>query len=447
MPVELSGEQLRDVLALLQEHDPRGAQDVDSALQWMGWDREGAFLLRRSDLQLFLWYQLPRKWLVERDDHLAAAERLAGFLDRIGGRGSKYAELCRAPETREMIDAWSRDDPKAGRRLERLLLDSGVEPPDTSSIAWSDVMGLVEAEIRDRVRFALEDAIENGHLELGSRGFGRAQAELVDATLRAPGPDGSTALDAVLDERRASWLRGRSPERAAHVAPVAPLLSAPPAAPDDAAVRDAVDAVRWMLDEATAGGIALTQTGALSRAFVRAAVERRPAWWDTELFGPPHREEEVGTLETLHDRLRELRLLRPRGRKLLATARGKALRDDDALLLATCVGAPLQGDTFEAAIAELAYVSVLGAGEADYQALSASIGPILYAEGWRSDGQAPDAHHITRIVVDLLHLLGALGVLDERPVRDREPWRLTAAGRWALSEGLRARAAGPRRAL
>ena len=40
-------------------------------------------------------------------------------------------------------------------------------------------------------------------------------------------------------------------------------------------------------------GIALTQTGALNRALVREVVELRPEWWDTALFGPPNREDDV----------------------------------------------------------------------------------------------------------------------------------------------------------
>lgn len=75
------------------------------------------------------------------------------------------------------------------------------------------------------------------------------------------------------------------------------------------AARAAVAPALWLLERAH-DGIALTQTGALDRALVREAVERWPTWWDTGLFGPPNREDEVTPLHELHGLLRDLRLVR-----------------------------------------------------------------------------------------------------------------------------------------
>lgn len=47
----------------------------------------------------------------------------------------------------------------------------------------------------------------------------------------------------------------------------------------------------WLLEQGN-DGIGLTQTGALNRALVREVAERWPSWWEADLFGPPHREDD-----------------------------------------------------------------------------------------------------------------------------------------------------------
>jgi len=105
------------------------------------------------------------------------------------------------------------------------------------------------------------------------------------------------------------------------------------------AIDEATEPARWLLASGE-GGIGLTQTGALARSVVRDAAERWPSWWNAELFGPPHREADVAVLQALHEGLRRVRLLRRRGRQLMATARGRALAWQPATLLST-LGADL----------------------------------------------------------------------------------------------------------
>src|SRR5260370_40415717 len=124
MPVELTERELRDTLAVAGEWDHDGARAAHSALEWMGWEGEGRLLLRRYDVQLFVWYTLPRKFLTTLEHKREAADALACTLERLGGRAAGYAEVCRSPETDELLRAWETEDPAAWRRFRGLLASS-----------------------------------------------------------------------------------------------------------------------------------------------------------------------------------------------------------------------------------------------------------------------------------------------------------------------------------
>jgi hypothetical protein len=176
MPVALTERALRDALALAGEWDGNDAPAAQAAFEWMGWEGEGSLWLRRYDVQLFVWYTLPRKFLVSLEHKREAAAALARTLGRLGGRAATYAEVCRSPETDELLCAWEAEDPAASQRLRDLLDGSGLEPPDTDLLAWGQVMGLEEARVREQVAIALEEATEDGRLAPGSPGFRRRQA-------------------------------------------------------------------------------------------------------------------------------------------------------------------------------------------------------------------------------------------------------------------------------
>lgn len=181
-----------------------------------------------------------------------------------------------------MLALWEDDDPRAPRRLRELLDASGLEPPDTELLAWGPVMGLIEADTRDRATEALELALEAGK---------RGAARTIVARVLAEPTDEGTRLDAIHTERLERWRGRRSEQRRAIVDRVAERLRRPVAVE----AGDAVEPARWLL-ECGEEVIALTQTGALARSLVREAVERWPHWWRSDLFGPPHRETDVAPL-------------------------------------------------------------------------------------------------------------------------------------------------------
>jgi len=455
MPVELSERELRDAIAVAGEWDGEGARSAQSAFEWMGWEGEEPLFLRRYDVQLFVWYVLPRKFLAGLDDKRAVAAALAGTLERLGGQAAGYAEVCRSPETDDLLRAWEAEDPAAWERFRELLDGSGIEPPDTDLLAWGGVMGLEEARVREQVATALEEAIEAGELTPGARGFRRRQAEVASAALREPwdGDDGRSRLEAVHDERLERWLQrgpGRDGDaRRAIVDRVAAIVADEPPAIDPGAARSALEPTLWLLGQAE-DGIGLTQTGALNRALVREVAERWPDWWDAELFGPPHREDDVTSLWELNQLLRDLRFLRRKGRQVFATKRGRDLAADPPALLTELTTELLRGENFYAACAELAVAVILDGAPADFgEGLAERVQPAVAAAGWRLGEEPPSVRGVSWNIAAFLRPALAIGVFarGEGGRRSREPLILTDVGRAALVAALRVRALAPARSV
>jgi len=450
VPVELTEQAIRDVIAVMGEWDHDGAQAAESTLNWMGWEGEGPLLLRRYDVQLFVWYTLPRKFLTSLEHKREAAEALT--LERLGGRAASYAEVCRSTETAELLHAWENEAPTARRRLRELLDDSGIEPPDTELLAWGSVMGFEEACVREQVATALEKAIEDGRLSPGTPGFRRRQAQVADAALSEPIQDGGerTRLQVVHGERLQRWLqRGNargSEQRRMIIEPIAGLLAADSPVVDPPAARAALAPALWLLEQAS-DGIALTQTGALNRALVREIAERWPDWWDAELFGPPNRQDDLALLCELDELLLHLRLVRRTGRRIVTTARGRQLQADPAALLVALATELLAGESFRAACAELAVALILDGFVTDYSnALADRIHPAIVAEGWQAAGEPPEPRDVERTIADFLRPAEATGLLERQTsgsCRKPKPLILTDVGRAALISGLRARALAP----
>lgn len=444
MPLELSPFIVRRALGELRAEDRETAVDVEGALEWLGGRESEAepFVLNRYELQRFLWYALPRKWLIPLENKLAIADALAGFLDRAGAPA--YAELCRSDDTRSLLAAWEEEDPDAFAQLERLLERSGLEPPNTPSLSWGSVMGPVEARFRDEATLALEVAVEDERLLPGRPDFERRQAAYVDGFLREPRAelDGRSPLAAIHEERIERWVRRGGGKRRQIAALVVPELSAPTPVLASAAIEDALGPLIWLLGLAS-DGLDLTQTGALNRALVRAAVARYPQWWH-ELGDMPYREDEVAALCELHSRACRMRLLRRKGRKLFLTARGAALRDDPPALLEVCAANVLSSHPFEAAVQELAAALLIAEPELKWDELDVRVYAAIVDDGWNAAGEPPELGDVRWIIADLAGATRALGFL--RLIgRHPAPRRLVAteAGRLALRLALRALATGP----
>jgi hypothetical protein len=136
-----------------------------------------------------------------------------------------------------------------------------------------------------------------------------------------------------------------------------------------------------------------------------------------------------------------MRLLRRSNRRLRTTARGPRLRQRPDDLLARCAEALLAGDTFEAAVGELAAALLLCGEPADADRLAEPIDPAIAADGWHAGGRSPDRRDISWAVSGFLLRADPVGIVVWH---ERRP---TACGRAALLHGLRARALGPARRI
>lgn len=391
------------VVASLAERDRLIGEDARAAVEWLSAaeEDEASAVFSRRGLQVFLWYELPRKWLIGPEGHQAVVEELALFFDEIGQEAVALAELCRSPLTRRLLVT-------GGEGFGKAIEASGLEPPDTPLLEWSDLMTVEEALEPDAVAEFLEEAVDSGRLVPGAKDWRQLQAELTERFLITPYESGVTPLSRIHAARRDAWLELTSAgdERSVLEA-VLPILDGP--APSPAEAEAAVEPLCWLLGR-LAEGVRLTQTGALPRALVREAVVRYRDWWDTETVGLPYREAEIYPLEVLHTVIDELKLARHRRGILNLTPRGRALRDDPAALLSTIAS------------------TIAGAGAS--RELDFSLARLLLSE------------EPATIEFAILPLLGPFqGIVGGR---FREPARLTAGGRTLAAAILRARAYGPR---
>jgi hypothetical protein len=405
--------------------DREAAVDLDGALGWFGAHEDGAtFRISRHDLQQFLHYTLPHKYLAEVEEHVAVAKALGDALEHLGAP-AEYAELCRSPETLGLLALWAVDEDAAFARMVALIDASGLEPPDVAELQWQGVMGIAEAQARDAATLAIERALEAGEA--------RPAAEIVRAVLAEPDPDGvhPTRLLAVHAERIDRWAGWRSSPRRALLEPLIGDLVDPqvPEWPAD-------DLLDWLLE--APAGLALTQRGALSRALATEIARRRPQWsWGRS----PRSESDVANLETLHSALRRSGLVRRRGQALLVTKRAGELSPGARRVF--LLEGLLEGDAFLAAVAELA----LAALAQDVPDAGDQIAEVIAADGWRDDGGALPRHAVPAAAAEARRLLLAIGAAEGDSF-GRNACTLTEPGRSAVlcalgAHAVRARAAIP----
>ena len=326
--VELGADALRDALARLERRDPRLAADAADAVESLSWSEpEDPVRFGLHDLQLFLWYVLPCKWIAPEEELLAVARALGELLEAAGAP-ERYVALCRSAETERLIRS-------GGDGFAELLEESGLEPPDVPPLEWSDLMTPEEADFRADASRYLEDAVERGAFEPGAPGWRGRQQAVLETFLTSRDESGETPLARIRLARVEAWLGPPGltdelgGERRSRLEPLVPLLEQEP---DAEAAASALDPLLWLLGLCSEGA-QLTQTMALARAIVREGVERYPVWWHEAFIGPPQRELDVRPLELLHAFALELKLVRRHRRTLRLSRLGRELRSQPQALL------------------------------------------------------------------------------------------------------------------
>ncbi len=195
---------MADIEGVLAGLDSGTAERARRALLWIGVD--GLSTLTQLQVQRFVWVTLPQVYPEDQQEHHETAWALADFLAAAGL--TRYADLCRDRRTHEVLSAWARD-PGAGERLAAALLrSSGVQPPDTVLLTFSEVPTGQEAEVQIDLSRVLETAVVEGRLDPAGNDFDRLALDLAEQFLTAPSPDhgGRTPLLSVLRWRALRWV-------------------------------------------------------------------------------------------------------------------------------------------------------------------------------------------------------------------------------------------------
>ena len=435
-----------EALQTLARENPALAGDARTALRWLteGGGLEAVSMLR---LQEFLWCTLPSSWPVPEDGHVSVARALSRLLTLAGM--DRYAEVCVAPETKEVLAAYtrSRADGEAATRKARET--SHAAPPDTDLLAWSATqeMGSDERAAYEACAAAIEIAVACGDLKVGVSGWKTKRTALVDGWLtRVDNPETSDPwLSRISAERIHEWAHGHPGERAQMARHIVPRLLEPPVLPGEP-----LPSLRWLLQHADAG-LRLTARHYISPTLVAEAAEM--FGWGGPSTGSKHYQElDVYPLHTLRGLAQhEMGAVRRSGTNLVLTRTGRLMAEDPAVRwhigTAALIGPDDGSDPdFTVAVREGALLIVtLNDGPVGYEELASRLTDLHAAEGWTSLSGSSMTSAIRGEIHVLRHRLRALQLLDEHAVGGPLALNLTPTGVAAALSALLARALRPRR--
>jgi len=437
MPFDLPAEH---VLPLLEPQDSTRSMDARSA--WDCLTASGdAPVVTLHDLEYFLWYQLPAKFLTSHAEHRAIALALGDLLEDLGYADA--AALCRGPVTMHVLAEWDRGRSSGYRALRKSLEESGVEPPDTDELAWGGIMGTVEASVFAAAATRLEEALVAGEFTPGVRGWRRAQAEVMHRFLARPlhWLDERTPQVAVRAERERSWAEGHSnrPLRQAFLHDVRDQIRRPRGAPEAAA--DRMRPLVRILEIAGARP-SLTQAGYLPPRMVQEFV----AEFGWEDHRPPRSEADAPVVMMLMAFAKEAALVRRTRGNLGLTEVGRRAVADPAVLWEQVVKTLAAGNDFTYAVRELLLVRLLR-GASERGPVEQEIESVLREAGWRpSDGGELTRDMVSFKLWDAIRPMDLIGMLKAGEWPDRS-LRLTEFGIESARAVLWHRATAPGQSL
>lgn len=428
-----------EALSALRRADAPAADLAETALEGLTWG-DGLGSVTHQQLQTWLWYVLPVKYLTDVDEKLALAGALGRLFECAGM--PDYAAVCHSGTTRHLIELYEQDDAAARTAFRKAAEDSGVEPVDVPELAWGAVMGSVEAQAHAEASIALELALRVGDVRPGARGWRTAQRVVVRAFLLRPHPEfaGACPLDAILAERVKNWALTGGTARRALLRDLSATLLGSHELPAPALSRT-VAPVRALLARA-ADGLTLTPTHRLRPATVTSLVEE--FGWD--VIGRRRWEEDVVEVVALRALATRAGLLRRSGLSLVLTPLGRQVASDDSALWRELCRTLVTESGFTAA-AEEAYLAALLQGQGEDTAVDTATTAV--SAGWHVRGgtEGPSRSTVAATVWELRAALGVLGMWN-RPGRRRylDDCTLTDSGRAAARAALAARATRPQEA-
>jgi hypothetical protein len=436
-----SGIRQQSLEALLGDMEPSSAGRARAAMGWMVPEGASFQELGQVELQEFLWYELPLRWEAETGELHEIACALADLFSAAGLE--RFAVLCRAPRTHQLLDAWQDSDPEPARRmLKEAIRVSGVDPPDVTLLGWGSVMGSAEHAARQRVSQALEQAIDAGELVPGERGWKQLAARVTAASLMMPRIDlrGGTLLQSVYRERGQSWAAGAPDVRQDLLTRMLPLLAGEVAVPAEA--TGSLMPLRWLLEH-IGDGVTLTQAGWLPKALVLRANDAF-GWFD--LFGFTVRTEtDLPELACLNELSRRARLVTRSGSRLSLSGSGRRALGDVSLLWRTVVADIFSPGTYEGEGAALAAAILVRASAAvPRPTVEAKVGASLKGRWRTASGESLEPWSGLDATREFALLADVFGWLEHDQDWQNRTWRLTPAGRKAALLGLQLQARSPR---
>jgi hypothetical protein len=405
--------------------------------------------VHQAALQEFLWLSVPRDEPVGDWGAIVAATIL--LLQELGL--SRLAEIARGRRTAQVLAAWEGGGKNGIAAFRSANEASGVQPSDTDVLAWRSVFGPDEAMAFEAVQRALGDAIADGELSPGRRGWRSTAASITERTLTQPLelPPGQSLAGLVVTERVRHWI-----DTARHTllrdrrSSVANRLLSPTEAPKDAA--SVIAPFRWLLELASAeGGAQLSQSNYLPPAVIADAAERF-GWWPWPK--PPRSEADVHQIRTIRKAATRLHLTRRRGRKLHITSRGAHLLHRPPELWSAVASETEESGELQAMVTEIVALRLL-CGPTEVERMTKEMAQILALEGWRTvDGKLATEAELSFVVWGPFRWWAIFdGVDDQWPI-----WKegmgealtphtvsLRRTGEAMALAFLRERAVGPRR--
>ncbi len=424
-------EAIASALAQLARLDAKAAQVAENALTTLT-ARGGLESLTQYSVQEFCWYVLPVRFTAASDDHTFAARSLGHVFTLLNL--DRYAHICTSKATEQVLQAYSISHEAGMAAHRRAMRASGIEPPDLAEHTWGTTLGTAEIDAFHATSAAQELAIALEDIRPGARGWRTTQTQQARAFLTQPDPQGRSHLDRVREERVRDWLGSPSHPHRQQLWPLLGQIIAGAEPPHNAA--EALAPVRRLLDYADEG-IGLTQIGYISPTVVRELC----AEFDWSSSPSPARSEtDVMQLIALHKLLRTMRAVRPTGRRLVLTRRGRRLHGDTDTLWRAVAEGVLNTDGFEQAATETLLGLLLvraprptGSHARDDGAdITSDARQVLANAGWGGEGtdDGPDTHQLHSVLINATWLLETLGFIASRgQAGENDVPELTKAGR------------------
>ena len=428
-------------LADIGEDGPDIVTLASGVYEWIAGE-EGIDSITLAGVQRFAWYDLSAKWLIEDSERMDVLAAGAALFDALGLE--RYASVLRSPQTAEIMTAHERSYDEGLKAYQKAFEASGISPPDVEDLEWGSVMAIEENAAQQTIGMALEQAMDDGRMVPGSRGWRTTAKAITTEVLDSAHPEipGQSWRSVILTERTHNWLRKlehRSHELHTLMAGKVNRLLSPVQPPSN--LDSHLGPITWFLDY-VGDGVKMTGAGFLPTAMVRDGADRfgwDKGWSDDS----PKKESDSRELMTLHQLLLDAGAVRHRKGDITRTTIGSAMVEDPEYAWRT-IAASLTPYEWLASVAQI-YTLLLLDGESDEEVLWGRALPILIEIGYRAGDDPPDQWTVKSAWRHVSHPLMVLDGLVQSGRYLSRKITMTPFGEATLLERLRLEATGPMR--